>query len=788
MLKFEGWQAKVVAGHYHPKCRTAPTDTWAVAPHNRTGGLEGRGLDDRVTNECCVESACERASQGCGEPVSSPLLTPGRNCWRIERADKVSLLVDGEEYFGAVRSALASAQHSIYILGWDIDSRMRLVPDGAHDGLPEPLGEFLDAVVARHRALRGYVLSWDFAMLYAMEREWLPIYKLDGRTHRRLKFRLDDRHPVGASHHQKVIVVDDAVAFVSGYDLTRCRFDTSDHRVDDPRRVDHRGIRYPPFHDVGIAVAGDCARALGDLARERWLRATGERHAPTTASDAADVWPAGIAVAATDVDVAIARTEPPFAGRPAVTEIRALHFDAIASAQRHIFAENQYFTSLAIARAFARRLAEDDPPEIAVLSPYTQSGWLEISTMGVLRARIHRMLRDADHRRRYHLYCPMLGWLDCNEGCLNIHSKVLIVDDALLMIGSSNLSDRSLALDTECNLIIESRGNPRLSKLIAAMRERLLAEHLGCTAQDVAHATERAGSLHAAIASLDRGGERTLPSVEPDFDATLDAVVPDRHLFDPERALDAETIVADLLPQDDARTDTRGRLIGIAAGVALLAAMALAWRVTPLDEWLAFDRLIDAGDALRDSPWAAAGVVLIYAAGGLVAFPLLVLIAATAMLFGPLLGPIYALLGALASATLTFAIGRKLGRETVRRLAGQRVNELSRRLARRGLVTVAFVRMLPIAPFSVVNVVAGASHIRWSDFLLGTIIGLLPGITTLTFFVDRAIAAIRDPGAGTFALLAVAVAILVALVWALRRKLRRRAPVPLTPAPNVHGS
>ena len=257
MLKFEGWQAKVVAGHYHPKCRTAPTDTWAVAPHNRTGGLEGRGLDDRVTNECCVESACERASQGCGEPVSSPLLTPGRNCWRIERADKVSLLVDGEEYFGAVRSALASAQHSIYILGWDIDSRMRLVPDGAHDGLPESLGEFLDAVVARQRALRGYVLSWDFAMLYAMEREWLPIYKLDGRTHRRLKFRLDDQHPVGASHHQKVIVVDDAVAFVSGYDLTRCRFDTSDHRIDDPRRVDHRGIDAGSVGQVHHVVVRD---------------------------------------------------------------------------------------------------------------------------------------------------------------------------------------------------------------------------------------------------------------------------------------------------------------------------------------------------------------------------------------------------------------------------------------------------------------------------------------------------------------------------------------------------
>jgi uncharacterized membrane protein YdjX (TVP38/TMEM64 family)/phosphatidylserine/phosphatidylglycerophosphate/cardiolipin synthase-like enzyme len=632
------------------------------------------------------------------------------------------------------------------------------------------------------------VLSWDFAMLYAMEREWLPIYKLDWRTHRRLKFRLDDQHPVGASHHQKVIVVDDVVAFVSGYDLTRCRFDTSDHLPDDPRRVDHRGVRYPPFHDVGIAVAGDCARALGDLARERWRRATGERRAATIASDAADVWPSSIAIAATDVDVAIARTEPAFAGQPAVTEIRTLHFDAIAAARRHIFAENQYFTSLAIARAFARRLAEDDPPEIAVLSPYTQSGWLEISTMGVLRARIHRMLRDADSHRRYHLYCPMLGWLHHDEGCLNIHSKVLVVDDELLMVGSSNLSDRSLALDTECNLVIEARGDPRLSAMIAAVRERLLAEHLGCTAQDVERATAQQGGLHAAIALLDRSGERTLPSVEPDFDATLDAMVPDRHLFDPERALDAETIVTDLVPQGDLRTDTRRRLIGIAAGVALLAALALAWQATPLGEWLSFDRLIAAGHALRDSAWAPAGVVLIYAAGGLVAFPLLVLIGATAMLFGPLLGAVYALMGAMASAALTFAIGRKLGRDTVRALAGRRVNELSRRLARRGLVTVAFVRMLPIAPFSIVNVVAGATHIRWSDFLLGTIIGLLPGITTMTFFVDRAIAAIRDPGADTFALLAIAAAVFVALVSVLRRKLRRRDPVALRPASDAHGS
>ena len=738
--------------------------------------------------EPCAISARPAGERPRSIDVDAPILAPGRNCWRIERAARVAFLVDGAQYFGAVRSALAKARHSIYILGWDIDSRMRLVPDGASDEFPEQLGDFLNAIVAQRPELHGYVLSWDFAMLYAMEREWLPIYKLDWRTHRRLAFRLDDKHPVGASHHQKVIVVDDAVAFVSGYDLTRCRWDTSDHAAHDPRRADHRGEAYPPFHDVGMIVAGDCARALGDLARARWQRATGEEALPATASSVASVWPDDVAVEAADVDVAISRTEPAYDGAPGVAEVRALHLDAIAAARSHLFAENQYFTSSIVSGAFAARLQNDDAPEIAVLSPYTQSGWLEISTMGVLRARIHRKLRAADRHDRYRLYCPMLPWLGESDGCLNVHSKVLIVDDTLLTVGSSNLSDRSLAIDTECNLAIEARGDPRLRALIAGFRNRLLAEHLGCSPDDVARALARSGSLHRAIDALQREGARSLLAVEPKFDPALDALAPDRHVFDPERPLDPDTIVADLVPQEDARTGARARLIGVALGVVTLAAMALAWRFTPLREWLAFDRLIEFGVALREQPWAPFAIMLAFVGGGLVAFPLLVLIAATALVFGPVLGPVYAMFGAVLSAALTFSIGRHLGRETVRKLAGTRVNDLSRRLARRGLIAVAFVRMLPIAPFSVVNVVAGASHIRWSDFLLGTVIGLLPGVATMTFFVDSAIAAVRDPGIATFALLVVAVALIVAFVWMLRRKLRARVPTAREPSPVAHGS
>jgi phosphatidylserine/phosphatidylglycerophosphate/cardiolipin synthase-like enzyme len=163
------------------------------------------------------------------EPLnpSHALLQPGRNCWRIEHAHRFSLLVDAEAYFRAVRSAIREARRSIFILSWDIDSRTCLVPGGANDGYPEPLGEFLCAVVAARPELRVYVLNWDFAMLYALEREWLPVYKLGWQTHRRLAFSMDGRHPIGASHHQKVVVIDDAVAFVGGLDLTRCRWDTS---------------------------------------------------------------------------------------------------------------------------------------------------------------------------------------------------------------------------------------------------------------------------------------------------------------------------------------------------------------------------------------------------------------------------------------------------------------------------------------------------------------------------------------------------------------------------------
>ena len=704
------------------------------------------------------------------------LLRPGHNCWRIERAGRLAFLVDGQDYFGAVRAALVKARKSFFILGWDIDSRMRLTPHGAQDSYPEPLGEFLNAVVSRRHELRGYVLTWDYAMLYALEREWLPVYQFDWKTHRRLSFRLDDCHPVGASHHQKLIVIDDEVAFVSGFDLAGSRWDTSEHAHADPLRVNASGTAYAPFHDVGAIVSGPCATALGELCRERWRRSTGHvaRNPRKPSADRGDPWPDHVEPVLTDVDVGIARTEPAYADHGAVDELRHLHLDAISAARRFIFAENQYFTSRIVADAFGRRLAETEGPEIAVLMPAVQSGWLETTTMGVLRARIHRQLRGTDANSRYQLYCPTLHGPDDDEQCINVHSKVLIVDDELLTLGSANLSSRSLCLDTECNIAIEAGGDPKVRSAISGLRERLLGEHLGVTPQRVAEATKAQGSLHRAIASLEPAGPRSLKITEPALDSATDAIVPDHDVLDPERPLDPDVLIEELLPVPEHQDNVRTRLTVLVGLIAVLAALAFAWRYTPLGDYLNVNDLAAYAETFRDMPLAPVLVPLIFVIGGLVMVPVMLLIAVTALVFGPFPGILYAFAGALASASVTYEIGKRLGRHAVRKVAGQRLNDLSRQLGKRGLLAVLLIRLLPVAPYTVINIVAGASHIGWRDYLLGTALGLAPGIVMIMLFVDRAVAAIRSPGPGTLAVLAVIVVGIIGVGYAFRRMFGRQ--------------
>ncbi|MDY0066138.1 MAG: VTT domain-containing protein [Steroidobacteraceae bacterium] len=700
-----------------------------------------------------------------GKREAQRLLQAGRNCWRIERARRVGFLIDGAAYFAALRPTLARARSSIFILGWDFDSRTRLVPGGAGDGWPEPLGEFLEALVRSRRTLHIYVLSWDFATVFAKDREWAPLYKLGWRTQPapRLSFRLDAHHPPGGSHHQKVVVVDDAVAFVGGLDLTHGRWDTPDHRRDQPYRVDVRGQPSRPYHDVQAIVDGDAARALGELCRSRWRAATKRDIGP--ARGASDPWPQEVAAELVDVDVAIARTDPGYvSGRP-ITEIRQLYIDAIATAQRMVYLENQYFSSSVVGAAIESRLREQNAPEVVVVSRLTEEGWLESQTMGVLRARLHRRLQAADVHDRYRLLYPHVPELEA-PNLLNVHSKVLIADDDLCSVGSANFNNRSMGFDTECNIAIEACGQARIRHVIAGLRERLLAEHLDVQPEQVAAEMRRNGSLIRTIEALHTTG-RTLEPIDAVVTTEAELLVSAAAIIDPERPADPEALVRELVPPDAARP-MAARFVGAAFSLLALAALAALWRWTPFAGSLEPRALAAAIGWAAASGYAGVVVLAMYVVSGLVAFPLTLLMLATLIVFGPLKGMLYALGGALLSAAITYCIGRMLGRDAIRRLAGDRLNSITSRLTRRGVMAIATARLLPIAPFSVVNAVAGASHVELGSFLLGTVLGLLPGLGVMALLVDRIGAVMRAPGWGSVGWLALASAVVAAAavrVW-----------------------
>ena len=172
----------------------------------------------------------------------------------------------------------------------------------------------------------------------------------------------------GASHHHKIAVIDDALAFCGGIDMTADRWDTREHRDgDEHRERPTTRRRYEPWHDATMAVDGAVAAALGELARERWRAAGGEPIQPPDCDS--DPWPDELDADLRDVDIAIARTRGEYDARSAIREIEALYVDMIRSAKRFVYAENQYFASRVIAEAIAKRLQEPDPPEFVIVNP-----------------------------------------------------------------------------------------------------------------------------------------------------------------------------------------------------------------------------------------------------------------------------------------------------------------------------------------------------------------------------------------------------------------------------------
>jgi phosphatidylserine/phosphatidylglycerophosphate/cardiolipin synthase-like enzyme len=457
--------------------------------------------------------------------------------WRYSMATRAHVVIDAADYFGLIRDVMADARQRIFLIGWDFDTRILLATGrrwwtlGKRDRSPARLGSFILWLAHRTPELEIRLLKWNVALLKSLFRGTMVVDLVRWATSRSIDFKFDSAHPVGCSHHQKIVVIDDKVAVCGGIDMTSDRWDTREHIHHDKRRRRPTGRSYGPWHDVTMMMEGEVAQTLGELGRDRWKVAGGEEMQPCKPQDRSP-WPDRLHAEFENVEIGIARTRAEWGDCEQVSEIENLFVEQIARAKHFVYAETQYFASRRIAEAICERLAEPDPPEFLIMNPLTADGWLEQVAMDSARAELVRAVRKIDHAGRFHIYVPYTS----GGTPIYVHAKLTIIDDEVLRIGSANMNNRSMGLDSECDVFIDSRrpANAHVGPKITGLRHSLLAEHCGIAEDEMPILLERHGFMAAAIDSLPREGKHVRPLELPELNEAEKALA-QSSVLDPER-------------------------------------------------------------------------------------------------------------------------------------------------------------------------------------------------------------------------------------------------------------
>ncbi|MCK6520629.1 phospholipase D-like domain-containing protein [Myxococcota bacterium] len=697
------------------------------------------------------------------------LFRPGINVERVAEGVRARVIIDGEAYFQTLARAAAAAEEQLLVTAWALDPDAPITFDAAG---PVRVVDLFARVLELQPRLRICVLAWDKARTMAWGQGGALALD-DPRLAGRLRVVYDGHTPLGGSHHQKLVIIDDTLAFCGGIDLAAGRFDTPAHRVVDSRRVNARGGPMPPFHDVMMMVDGEAAAALGQLARERWWRATGE--AVTPPSPRAPLWPDGDGVEWADVRVGVTLTDP--RSDPPRRQAQALFVDLIHAAERRLYIENQYLTARGLAKELERRLKEGTGPELLIVGPEHPRGPLAGVTVGLARWRLFDGLRRADRHGRLRLMWPVVS--RARGVALYVHSKVMIVDDRFVRVGSANLAARSLSADTEADLCLELT-RPEDRTLATALRRRLIAEHLNVPEAQLEEAEGRLGSMLRAVDAL-VGGDRTLVPFGVAPDVLRGSFAEEAELlYDPPEPFQLPALIEAVLGRG-ARERLTARLPqGLWSVLALSVAFGL-WRagvVRPDDTLRLAGATVEAVAVTWDG-WLtlalAAGLALS------VGVPVALVVTLCAVELGARGG------GALAAVSLTLAMiwtwaaGYALGRRRVQRLVGSAVNPIVHAILRRGRVAFFSLRILPVAPFALVGVVGGAAGAPLSGMLLGSWLGLLPYVALFLALGGALRRFTISPDPLAFALVIGAVALIRGAQAALSDTLDRAAARYATP-------
>ncbi|MEO8185595.1 MAG: phospholipase D-like domain-containing protein [Deltaproteobacteria bacterium] len=506
------------------------------------------------------------------------ILDPGRNCWKSARADLSGVLVDAAAYYRAFYAAASQAKKSIILSGWQFDRGVPLVRgQDAPPGAEVRLLAFLDQLCEHNPELEVYILAWDFNVVFALEREWMQTLYFQWATNKRLQFRFDEAHAAQGSHHQKFAVIDRSLSFLGGMDLCEARWDDRRHQQDNPLRVS-RGEPAKPYHDVQAYLVGcRAADTLRELFVDRWAHSEGPQlvlpECESAAASSPYCPPGALALGA--YEVAFSRTDPR-GPNDDVREVEALLMDAIRAAERLIYIETQYFSSRAVGDALISRMRESGRARlqlVVILNDKPEAVKEEIAIglrQAKIMSRLARVAKETGHALG--AYGTLCEGEARERPATYIHSKMLIVDDRFLTVGSANLTNRSMGVDTELNVSWEApegrTADDPLVEGIRNLRVSLLAEHTGLAE---AAAEQRAaadlGNMEGLVARLDElssseNARLTRHIMASQLERQVMKVIdPEALPFDPARA-DYETDSDAEAPEPDAEPHSRSLFIG----------------------------------------------------------------------------------------------------------------------------------------------------------------------------------------------------------------------------------
>jgi phospholipase D1/2 len=674
---------------------------------------------------------------------------PGRNCWRSSEAEFAALLIDCDNFDRAVHNAICKARHSIFIVGWDIDSRIRLLrgEEERKSHWPSVISDLIARKARDNPELDVYLLRWDSSLSFFTKRELLLKEVWDQKTPGNVHTWLDGSIPMGGCQHQKVIVVDDEIAFSGGMDIAVQRWDTREHPVVELEREDENGI-YSPLHDVQCVIAGPVVEGFAELVRWRWDRVADVRSQPMRKVERRhldappSVWPDSATPVFRKISCAIARTIPFMDDVTPVQEVRQMFLDLIASAEDFIYLENQFATRQEIAEVLNARLKACKRLRVLIISTYRPKSTFECEAYWASRIDFKSILEDGVEKSRVQMLYSSAYDEEGNFAHKRIHSKVTVIDDKYLVVGSSNLSNRSMSLDTECDLIFAAADDAQ-HKQIMQVRNDLIGEHSGRRPEQVAEILAGKNGLTKLLKPAGKYAYR-LKEVEDELftDKSLQLLM--QPFSDPE-----EPMVPPLPGLSGKRffLGNPSRKLVMAATVLglVLFTLGIAYLANHYIPGFSTENVRGFLEESRGTWWGLPAVLLVYVIAGIIFFPVTVLSLAVAAVFGPVWGPIYGMCGALLSAALLFGVGHVLGSRGLRKLGGAKVRTIDEKFRRSGIIGVAAVRLLPIAPYSLVNLVAGISSITLLQFMAGTFIGMFPTMIAKGLVGDSLAQVFVDP-------------------------------------------